>query len=247
MRYIITAITCALLFAQCTAPDIAVQPTGSYDTLGVQWMTIERNNITYYFQGTGVKGASIFTDLHEEAYEQVNPIFNAKLPQKLRFFVWTDWEAARQLFSIPEDVGGFAVSEECVCHTRADIPLAHEMTHVISYWSGGVEPTTYSKFINEGIAVAFDLEGDDKIETAKEAIAGKGLSSVSQVWNDKNETYADILYPVGGAFVDFLYKKNMPDKFFKLIKYQRMEDAEEIYGKAELDALIAEFNGLMGL
>lgn len=247
MKYIITFFIFALLFAQCSAPDITVYPTGTYDTLGVQWMTIERNNITYYFQGTGVKGASIFTDLHEDAYEQVNTIFNTKMPQKLRFFVWTDWEAARQTFNIPEDVGGFAISEECVCHTRADIPLAHEMTHVISYWSGGVEPSSYTKFINEGIAVAFDLEGDDKIETAKKAITQKYYPGVAAIWYDKNEVYADILYPVGGAFVDFLYKKNMPDKFFKLIKNQTIEDAEEIYGKEELSALMAEFNRLMEL
>lgn len=47
--------------------------------------------------------------------------------------------------------------------------------------------------------------------------------------------------------VVFLYKKNMPDKFFKLIKSQKIEDAEKIYGKEELSALMAEFNGLMGL
>lgn len=47
--------------------------------------------------------------------------------------------------------------------------------------------------------------------------------------------------------VVFLYKKNMPDKFFKLIKNQKMEDAEKIYGKEELSALMTEFNGLMGL
>lgn len=247
MRYIIALVTCSLLFAQCTAPDIEVQPTGTYDTMGVQWMTIERNNITYYFQGTGVKGASIYTDLHEDAYEQLNAIFKPQLPQKLRFFVWTDWETARQMFNIPTDVGGFAIVEECVCHMRADIPRGHEMTHVLSYWAAGIEPTAYSRFINEGVAVAFDLEKDDKLETAKEAIYDKNIPGVREIWSGSQVVGDEILYPLGGAFVDFLYKKNQPEKFNALIKNQMIEDAEKIYGKEQLDELIAEFDGLLGL
>lgn len=246
MKYIIPIIACCILFTQCKK-DVQKYPTGTYDTLGVQWMTIDRDNITYYFQGTGAEGASIYTDLHEEAYNRIAPIFKPQLPQKLRFFVWTSWQDATLLFSIPEDVGGFAISRECVCHTRADIPLGHEMTHVISYWSGGVEPTEYSEFINEGIAVAFDLEGDDKLETAKKAIEGKNFPGIRQIWSETYDAPSDILYPVGGAFIDFLYKKNMNEQFFRLIKEQSIENAEEIYGKDQLNSFINEFDTMLGL
>src|SRR5690606_33553009 len=118
---------------------------------------------------------------------------------------------------------------------------------VISYWSGGVEPTEYSEFINEGIAVAFDLECDDKLETAKKAIEGKNFPGIRQIWSETYAAPSDILYPVGGAFIDFLYKKNMNEQFFRLIKEQSIESAEEIYGKDQLNSFINEFDTMLGV
>jgi len=248
MRYIITLIACSLLFAQCTAPDIDVHPTGSYDTLGVKWMTIERDNIIYYFQGTGAKGASVYTDLHEEGYDKLVPVFNAQLPKKLRYFVWTDWEVASQIFNPPPWAAGLAFSKSCICHVQADIDLGHEITHVLSYWANGIPQETYSRLVTEGVAVAFDLRGDNKLETAKKALSGKGFQSVAEFWTDTPDSISpDVFYPVAGAFIDFLYKKNMPDQFFTLLKYQTREEAGYIYGKEQLDAYIAEFDGLVGL
>ena len=247
MRYILILLACSFLFLQCRRADVTVYPTGSYDTLGIHWMTIDRTNITYYFQGTGLKAASIYTDMHEEAYVRVNNVFNAKLPRKLRFFVWTDWQAALTLYNEPAWVGGFAQSKQCVCHQRADMSLGHEMTHVLSYWGDGIPMKTYSRFINEGIAETFDLSETDKIGAAKKVLQGKGYHDVMEIWRDDENMPEDILYPVSGAFVQFLYKKNQPDKFFALVKNQTIEDAENIYGKAQLEALMAEFNGLVGL
>lgn len=247
MKNIIILIGCSLLFTQCGKDNIEVYPTGSFDTMGVHWMTIERNNIIYYFQGTGVKGASIYTDMHEEAYDKLIPIFNPQLPRKLRFFVWTDWASAIKLFNKPEWVGGFALVEECVCHQRADIPLGHEMTHVLSYWAWGIQLNTYSRFINEGIAETFEQTESDKIVIAKKALEGKNIHSVLDVWQNDESTDHEILYPVAGAFVEFLYEKNMPGKFKLLVKNQRIEDAENIYGKEQFDAFIAEFDNLVGL
>ncbi|MBZ0097918.1 MAG: hypothetical protein K8F30_02485 [Taibaiella sp.] len=243
MKYIIVSIGCLLMFAQCRSV-VDVQPASSYDTLGVTWMTIERENIKYYFQGTGVKAASLYTDMHEEAYKKLHPVFNAKLPRKLSFFVWTDWVLAEQVL---DHFPGFALPEECVCHVRASQTLGHEMTHVLVYWSDGIPPNSYSRFINEGVAVAFDLAQDNKIETAKEAMAGMNMPGIREIWTGSYEPVDDILYPLGGAFMDFLYKKNQPEKFMALIKNQQIEDAEVIYGKEELNTLINEFEDIVGL
>lgn len=244
MRYIIALMTCSILFVQCR-PEIDVYPTGSYDTLGIRWMTIERDNIMYYFQGNGKEGASIFTDMHEEAYVQLNPVFDARLPQKLRFFIWTDWEQAQHLLG---HFPGFAIPEECVCHIRANQTLGHEMTHILSYWADGVEPTNYSRFIVEGVAVAFDLNENDKIETAKEAIAGYNVESISDFWGGSFENAPeDLLYPVAGAFVQYLYQLNQPEQFKALLKHQTIEDAAQIYGQERLTTIIGEFDKLLGL
>lgn len=245
MRNNVILIFAALLFAQCR-PKVEVYSTATYDTLGMQWMAMERQYIDYYFQGTGEEGATLYTDLHEEAYAKLLPVFEPVLPRKLRFFVWTDWEDARQrLGGFP----GFANSIECVCHVRANQTLGHEMAHIMSYWAWGTQPNTYSKFINEGVAVAFDLrEDDDRIKIAKEALEEFSLNTIRDLWLDTQETAPDdLLYPVGGAWIDYLYKLNESEKFKALVKNQAIEDAENIYGKERLDELIADFDRRLGL
>lgn len=244
MKNILALIVCASLLAQCK-PKVDVYPTSTYDTLGIRWMTIDRNNITYYFQGTGAKGASIYSDMHEEAYNKLQPIFNAQPPKKLRFFVWTDWTKAEQILN---HFPGFAIPKECVCHVRANQTLGHEIAHILSYWSNGVEPNFYVRFINEGVAVAFDLKGDNKIGIAKNAIKGYELSSITEIWSGQYRSGPDdLLYPVGGAFIEYLYNLNQPEKFFALLKNQSQDDAEMIYGKEELNLIIQQFDKQLGL
>lgn len=247
MKHIITLIAASILFAQCT-PNIETYPTTFYDTLGVSWMCMERDNITYYFQGRGVKGASIYSNLHEDAYNSLQPVFNAKLPGKLRYFVWTDWQQAKLIFNPPEWAGGFALEQSCACHVRADINRAHELVHILSYWANGQQRETYSRLVCEGVAVASDMEDYDKTERAKKALEGKSFSSIKDFWgNNARDIDPDVFYPVSGAFMEFMYKKNQPEKFFRLLRNQRMEEAEEIYGKDQLHMWMAEFDRHIGL
>lgn len=247
MKYTLLLIAFALLMAGCR-PEIEMYPTGTFDTLGVQWMVIERDNMTYCFQGTGVKGASIYSDLHEDAYDKLEGIFNPVMPSKLRYFVWTDWLQAKQLFNTPDWVWGFAFSKTCFCHVRADINLGHEMTHVMTYWADGVEPNSYSRFINEGVAVAFDLSDRDKMEEAKSAVNQYTLSSITELWTDSLQTAPpDLLYPVGGAFMEYMYNNSSRNEYFALLKNQALYEAENIYGKERLHGMIADFEGQLGL
>ncbi|MCB0698428.1 MAG: hypothetical protein KDC11_01210 [Chitinophagaceae bacterium] len=243
MKYIIPLLACFILFTQCRS-RVDVQPTSTFDTLGITWMTIERTNISYYFQGTGEKGASIYTDIYEAAYNELNPIFDAKLPQKLRFFVWTDWAVAEQKLNF---FPGFAVPDECVCHVRANQSRGHEMTHVLSYWARGVPPNTYSRFINEGIAVAFDLNEGDKMQRAIQAAAGSGIPSITDLWVQKVIVPDDIMYPIAGAFMQYLYNLNEPEKFYDLMKNQTLYDAQQIYGSSTLNIFINDFDTRLGL
>ena len=244
MKNILILIACAVLFAQCRPADVEVQPTGSFDTLGINWMTIERSNVIYYFQGTGAKAATVYTDLHEEAYEELNNYFEATLPRKLRFFVWTDWSKARQILN---HFPGFALPENCICHVRANQTLGHEIAHILAYWAWGVPFNSYSKFTNEGLAVAFDLSGRDKIALAKESLEGSNIKSILEIWQDAERTPDEILYPVGGAFMEFMRNQSQPDEYKTLIKNQTIQDAEQIYGKDRLHTLIASFNSQLGL
>ncbi|HEY9178450.1 MAG TPA: hypothetical protein VIN07_12195 [Flavipsychrobacter sp.] len=247
MRYAIALMTVALLWTGCR-PDIEMYPTATFDTLGVQWMVIERNNMTYYYQGTGVKAASIYSDLHEEAYDRLEAVFNPVLPYKLRYFVWTDWKQAQQLFGTPEWVAGLAFSRSCMCHVRADINLGHEMTHVLAYWAEGVEPNSYSRFINEGVAVAFDQRDHDKMEEAKNTVSQYSLNSITELWADSLETAPhELIYPVGGAFMEYMYSNTTRSEYIALLKNQALPDAEKVFGKERLDRFIADFDSQLGL
>lgn len=246
MKHFFVLIICIGLLASCSRPKVDVYPTGSHDTLGIQWMSIEKEHILFFFQGTGATAASIYADQHEDAYTQIDRFFQAQPPGKLRYFVWTDWAEGQKLINIPSQYAGYTFASKCECHVKGNMNLGHEMTHVLSYWAWGIEPASYSKFITEGIAVAFDLRGDDKLERAKTAVKGKIVNLVD-VWQGNYDTDEDVLYPLGGAFVDYLYKNTSVEKFKLLIKHRTYEDAQIIYGKDNLDAIIRDFNSKMGL
>lgn len=249
MKYIVAAIACIVLFAQCKKSDHeTVQPTGSYDTVGIHWTVVEADNIMYHFQDFSSQSdyAKEYIDAHESAYTELNKVFNAQLPRKLRFFIWADPALAEQRMGMPL---GFTYPYQCISHVRPEQTLGHEMTHTLSFWSnGGVLPVAMTKFVTEGVAVAFDLNTNDKIGDARSALSGQGAQSVRQFWSGSYESAsAEIFYPVSGAFMQFLYKKNMPEQFNALLKNQTIEGAEDIYGKDKLDSFIAEFDELMGL
>jgi hypothetical protein len=222
MRVTIALAACILLFARCKKADSdnSIQPTGSYDTLGIHWTTIEQTNIIYYFQDFGTQSgyAKQYVDDHESAYPNLNAVFKAQLPRKLRFFIWADDTLAAQLLGKSL---GFTASYQCVCHVRPNQTIGHEMTHALVYWSRGVPPTATTRFVNEGVAVAFDLNTNNKIQTAKSALAGQSVQSVRDFWSGSLQSASDVVfYPVAGAFMDFLYKKNQPSQFSALLKNQ---------------------------
>ena len=208
-----------------------------------KWIKIEKEHITYNFQDTA--GMRLFPfefmKQHEEAYEKINKTFQAKLPRKLVFYVWTDAYLAKKL--LHRDLG-FTDPINCICNVRIDQTVGHEMTHALSYWGWGTPPANGTQFINEGVAVAFDQEGYDRYEKAMKSVEGQGYHSVLDIWK---ETRSDLAYPVGGAFVGYLFEKSTPAQFKSVIKDQTIDNAEKVYGLVAFNALIADFNKKIGL
>lgn len=245
MRNTIALLMCIFLFAQCRKHE--KYPFASRtDTLGVQWGVVRSNHIDYYFQTADNWTDEVggYVNDHENAYGQLDAIFQAQLPQKLRFYIWTDTALARR--TLHEGLG-FAIPYVCVVNVRPEQTVGHEMTHVLSYWAGGITPTYVTRFINEGVAVAFDLSSGSKIDQAKSAIKGQNIKSVLDLWTGGNQASESVLYPVAGAFMEYMYKQNQPGKFDSLIKYQTIASAQTIYGNDQFDKLIADFNKQLGL
>jgi hypothetical protein len=246
MRYAFACIIVVFLFAQCRRAE-RVTPSGSYDTLGIHWTVVEGANITYYFEDYSTQSAyaTQFVNYHESAYTQLNSRFEATPPRKLRFFVWSDENIAEQLLGSPL---GFTDPYDFVCNVRPDQSIGHEMTHALSYWAWGRQTTYMTRFINEGLAVSFDLTNTDRIAAAKAAIAGQGIHSITDLWYGSYQNASeDVFYPVAGAFMDFLNKQNQPALFDSLIKNQSFQSAQNIYGKDKLNSLITGFDQSIGL
>jgi tetratricopeptide (TPR) repeat protein len=211
------------------------------------WVVMEGAHIKYFFEDTfGISYlVQKFIARHEQAFDTLNTVFEAKLPVKITYYVWLSEERARRVLHCGPL--GFATPENYTVNTRINQTVGHEMTHVLSYWAWGSVPVNTSKFIDEGVASAFNLDGMDKIAKARRAVEGKNLNSVLNIWEEGTAASEDLIYPVGGAFLQFLYRNGSFSDFKKLIKDQTIPAAKEIYGKQKLSDLVQQFDKLIGL
>lgn len=211
------------------------------------WVVIEGAHIKYFFEDTvGISYlVQRFITKHEQAFDTLNAVFETHLPVKISFYIWLHEERAQRVLHCP--ALGFSTPENYTVNTRINQTIGHEMTHVLSYWAWGRIPVSRSKFINEGVAVAFDLAGEDKIAKAKRVVTGHNLSSVMDTWEDGDAASGDFVYPVGGAFLEFLYRNGPLDDFKQLIKEQTIPAAKRIYGKQKFKDLVQQFDKFIGL
>lgn len=245
MRSVAGLLLCLLLFTQCH--KYKKYPFASRkDTLGVTWGVVQATHIDYYFQTADnwTDEVGDYVNEHEKAFEKLDAIFKAQLPQKTRYYIWTDTALARRTFGHPL---GFAIPEECLVNIRPQQTVGHEMTHVLSYWAGGIRPSQYNRFVNEGVAVAFDLDAADKMDVAKMAIKGQKITTVLDLWYGSDTVSESLLYPVAGAFMEYIYRQNEPGKFDSLIRYQSVPAAKYIYGGDHFNQLITNFDKQLGL
>lgn len=211
----------------------------------IKWVIVPAKNITYKFQDTSGWSGQIpkYIEDHEKAYEKINAVFCAKLPSKLEFNVWSDVKLADHVLHRSL---GFTLPRECICHAHRTQTLGHEMTHALSYWAWDRQPEIQTKFINEGIAVAFDLSRRNLFTLAKEALAGKRIRNVTEIWANSDAS-DELVYPVGGAFITYLYGLGLQEQFRQLVKHQTINDAAIIYGKDRFANLVKDFNARLGL
>lgn len=214
-----------------------------YAAIEPDWVVIDGKHITYYFQDTAgwTKDVQTYITLHEDAYEKIDKVFKSILPRKLAFYVWNNTTVAEKLLKRPL---GFTSAQRCLSHVRRDQTIGHEMTHTLSYWGWGIEPVKETRFISEGVAVAFDQRKEEKVQTARSAVKGADIHSVTDLWKSDTASEA-LLYPVAGAFVEYLFKKGTPAQFKLLMKDQSMASAEKIYGKVLFNKLVTDFDKLL--
>jgi tetratricopeptide (TPR) repeat protein len=204
-----------------------------FDSLFHSWKRYETDHFVFHFQTASdqIKKVAL---RKEQAFTQINSFFNAKLPKKIDYFVWSDEKRAqielkRQLaFTDP----GLSLT-----HTSATHTVGHEMTHTISHFA--VKISKSHKLISEGLCVNFDLSNRDNIDALKKL---NFKASIEAIWKNEIPATNDIIYPLGGELVKRLIKSFGREKFFLLLSDQTYQNATKIYG-SDLKTLIQEIEG----
>ncbi len=193
------------------------------------WQIIETDNFIFFFQpNTVVSDINQFTESRENAYHKINNYFNCKIPKKISFFVWNGNDDAKSI-GIPQL--GFSRPKFCVIHSRSNQTKGHEIAHIVSHYL--YDLPIKSRFINEGIAVAFDLTKENKLDSAllmKKNEEYEKQISIIDAWNNGQKYPEWVYYQLAGEFIKRLIDNGGNDKFLKLVSNQTYDNAKIIYG-----------------
>lgn len=207
-----------------------------YDAFYDTWKIVETGHFRFHFQDMSDREIEIYASRKEAAYQKINEFFNSQLPKKIDYFVWHSREDAMKVLRANL---GFARPKYSLVHTFYRQTVGHEMTHVISYYSGEVE--TITSFINEGTAVCFDQSNQDRWQQVKEwAATNNKKIKVMDFWMYGSEQSDEILYPLAGLFVQELIARFGKEKFLEFFVNQTYENALFVFG-SEVEASIKEF------
>lgn len=201
-----------------------------FDPAFHSWKKYETSHFVFHFQEE-LDEIQNFIAQKEQAFNQINSFFNASLPKKIDYFVWSD-EPNAQLFL--KKTLAFTNPGLSLTHTSAAHTVGHEMTHTISHFA--VDTKKSHKLISEGVCVNFDLSNRNNIEILKKLGFN---SSIEAIWKNEIPARDDIIYPLAGELVKRLIKVFGAEKFMQLLSDQTFQNATRIYG-TELSSLIHE-------
>ena len=198
------------------------------------WKIVETEHIRFHFQEIDkIKNVNKYTNSREEAYRKNNEFFSASLYKKIDFYVWENPEDAKKMYGRSL---GWASSNFVLINSKKNQTKGHEITHILVAF--GLHPTKTCNFINEGIAVYFDLSNRDRLKAAKKSVKDKQIDVVEH-WKKSYEELNDYDYTVGGAFMEYLFETRRDEEIKKMLKNQTVENAKKVF--SDFDKLIATF------
>ena len=194
-----------------------------------EWEKIETSNIRFHFQPNhGIEDLKEYCRLRQRAYKTNNKFFKASPYKKIDFYVWSKPKEGEKIMGKPI---GFANSDLCIINSRIEQTKGHEITHILS--DHGITPKRKNRLINEGVAVAFDLTNRNRIKMAKSAnTENLGIKELMENVKDYPES---IVYPIGGALIEYLRNEGNEKGLKSLIQNQSWENLIEIYGEEKIE------------
>ncbi len=209
-----------------------------FDDAFKNFMVFESAHMRFHFQGNDSIVNKKFVDAHEAAYTKLESFFHPTLVKKIDYFVWNDTESSRAVIFSP---AGFSLPEEAIIHARYNQTPGHELVHVICMY-GQYAPNVKTRLFNEGLAVAFDLTKHDFIGEAQAAVKKYGKEvHIIDLWTYENALPEELVYPVGGAWVDYLRRNASELEFYDMIRNQNIMRAQEML-ESKLSAWAKDFD-----
>lgn len=188
------------------------------------WEVVETENIIFHVQPNHqIEELSKYCFARENAFKENNSFFKATLYKKIDFYVWSNPEEGKRVLG--EEIG-FANSDLCLINSKTNQTIGHEITHILCDY--GIKPNKKNRIINEGVAVAFDLTNRNRLEIAKSI--NQGNFSIKDLMNEPFKYPESVVYPIGGALIEFLMEKKDKDLIKRLLKEQTYDVLIENYG-----------------
>ncbi|MEZ4921065.1 MAG: hypothetical protein R2792_18340 [Saprospiraceae bacterium] len=189
------------------------------------WETVETATLRFHFQpGHRIKNLQDYCQSRQEAFDTINLFFEAKLSKKIDYFIWSKPKQGKKI--IGSNIG-FANSELCLINAQIRQSRGHELTHILC--KQGLSPILKNRFINEGVAVAFDLSERNRVEEAIKV--NKKNWHIKELMDQANELPESELYPIAGAFIEYLLKQKGEPALKRVLINQSWETLMEVYGK----------------
>lgn len=214
-----------------------------YDSYFSNWKILETEHLRFHFQTPSeINDLEKFAQLREDAFLKISKDLNPSLPKKIDFFVWNNAEEPKQKFFITL---GFANPEFACVYTHKNQTVGHEITHVITHYTGKVAEKT--GLINEGVAVYFNQNNTSNLDQVKVLMKKNSINeiSVKKIWKDWQSINQDISYPLAGAFIEEFVNKFGFETLKKILLNQTYKNAKNLLGDS-LDSFITDFeNKLM--
>jgi tetratricopeptide (TPR) repeat protein len=188
------------------------------------WEVFETEHIKFHIQPNHQIGdIKLYCSAREDAFKENNFFFHASLYKKIDFYVWSDFEEGKKFLG--EEIG-FSNSDLCMINSKVNQTKGHEITHILCDY--GIKPNKKNRLINEGVAVAFDLSNRNRLELAK-SINQDNLS-IKDLMNEPFKFPESVIYPIGGALIEYLMENKDEELIKKLLKQQTYEVLLEVYG-----------------
>lgn len=173
----------------------------------------------------------------EITFRTAKEFFNCSVPKKIDLFVWESEEEMKKHFD--NSKSGFIKPELCLVHSNINNTADAELALVISHFIQQVDRK--SAIINYGTAKFLSNIDKNLFQEAKEAVAKKGVKTISikDIWA-VNNTKSELFNIISAAFVQYLIEKEGKDKFLELFKNQTFYQAKKVYGD-DINNIMSEF------